>query len=494
MSSSRPRDTRWRTPARWPLRARLIAEQVVLLSLVCVIIGVVTGFALRDFLVQRLDQQLTQTAGRAGFGPGRDDPMFMADPPSRSGEHVLNGPGFGPGTLVFETLGGTVEANRVDTAGALETIADQATLTTLSSVPADGRPRTVELGALGGYRVVSAQFRTGTVVTGLPLSEVSSTVLRMGLILGGVALGGLITVGLAGALIIRRTLEPLERVAATAGRVAELPLHEGEVALAERVPAADATPDTEVGQVGLALNRMLGHVGEALSARHASETRVRQFVADASHELRTPLAAIRGYAELTRRSREVVSPEIAHAMGRVESEAVRMTSLVEDLLLLARLDAGRPLELGEVDLSRLVVDSVSDARIAGREHDWRLALPPEAVTVRGDADRVRQVLANLLSNARAHTPPGTTVTTVLNPGRAGWVDLVVADDGPGIPEALQPEVFERFARGDSSRSRAAGSTGLGLSIVAAVVSAHGGSVRVDSRPGATRFTVSLPAS
>ncbi|GAA2667708.1 MULTISPECIES: cell wall metabolism sensor histidine kinase WalK [Actinosynnema] len=493
MSSSRPRDTRWRTPARWPLRARLIAEQVVLLSLVCVIIGVVTGFALRDFLVQRLDQQLTQTAGRTGFGPMMDGGGQRPGPSDLLDDHPLDNPGFGPGTLFSRVRNSQLKADRVNSSGVSETISDEAALAVLSAVPQDRKPRTVELGALGSYRVVAVPTPNGAAVTGLPLSEVNSTVLRMGLILGGVALGGLITVGLAGALIIRRTLEPLERVAATAGRVAELPLHEGEVALAERVPAADATPDTEVGQVGLALNRMLGHVGDALSARHASETRVRQFVADASHELRTPLAAIRGYAELTRRSRDSVSPEIAHAMGRVESEAVRMTSLVEDLLLLARLDAGRPLELGEVDLSRLVVDSVSDARIAGREHDWRLALPPEAVTVRGDADRVRQVLANLLSNARTHTPPGTTVTTMLNPGRAGWVDLVVADDGPGIPEALLPEVFERFARGDSSRSRAAGSTGLGLSIVAAVVSAHGGAVRVDSRPGATRFTVSLPA-
>jgi two-component system OmpR family sensor kinase len=244
--------------------------------------------------------------------------------------------------------------------------------------------------------------------------------------------------------------------------------------------------------VGLALNRMLGHIGNALTARHATETRVRQFVADASHELRTPLAAIRGYAELTRRSRADVPPEIAHAMSRVESEAERMTVLVQDLLLLARLDAGRPLENAEVDLTRLVLDAVSDARVAAQGHVWRLELPAEPVTVVGDGDRLHQVLANLLSNARTHTPPGTTVTTGLSVSPGHGVELTVTDDGPGISAELLPDVFERFGRGDSSRSRAAGSTGLGLSIVSAVVAAHGGTVGVASEPGKTRFTVRLP--
>jgi two-component system OmpR family sensor kinase len=306
-----------------------------------------------------------------------------------------------------------------------------------------------------------------------------------------VALAGLIIAGLVGAFIVRRTLHPLQRVAGIATRVSELPLHEGEVALAVRVPDRDSDPNTEVGQVGLALNRMLGHIGNALTARHATETRVRQFVADASHELRTPLAAIRGYAELTRRSGTDVPPEVGYAMSRVESEAVRMTALVQDLLLLARLDEGRPLEAEDVDLTRLVLDAVSDARIAGPEQNWQLELPSEPVTVIGDSDRLHQVLANLLSNARTHTPPGTTVTTGLSLARG--VELTVTDDGPGIPPALLPDVFERFARGDNSRSRAAGSTGLGLSIVSAVVEAHNGTVEVTSEPGKTRFTVRIPS-
>lgn len=191
-------------------------------------------------------------------------------------------------------------------------------------------------------------------------------------------------------------------------------------------------------------------------------------------------------------------------MSRVQSEAVRMTALVEDMLLLARLDTGRPLERSPVDLSRLLVDTVSDAHVAGPEHQWSLDVPDRPVMVAGDEARLHQVLANLLANARLHTPPGTAVATSLAVGPDGAAVLTVADDGPGIPEWLQPEVFERFARGDSSRSRRgaapvatsaqSGSTGLGLAIVAAVVRAHGGAIAMHSAPGDTRFTVTLPAS
>ncbi len=257
-----------------------------------------------------------------------------------------------------------------------------------------------------------------------------------------------------------------------------------------RVP--DADPGTEVGQVGAAMNRMLRHVERALAARHASEQRVRQFVADASHELRTPLAAIRGYAELTRRVRDEVPPDVTHAIGRVESEAARMTTLVEDLLLLARLDSGRPLAREPVELSRLVVDAVGDAHIADPSRRYQLDLPAEPVVAPGDEQRLHQVLANLLANARTHTPPETLVTVALA-GGADEVRLTVADNGPGIPPALLPDIFQRFARADTSRSRAAGSTGLGLSIVDAVVAAHGGRVEVASRPGDTVFAVHLPA-
>jgi two-component system OmpR family sensor kinase len=263
-----------------------------------------------------------------------------------------------------------------------------------------------------------------------------------------------------------------------------------------RVPEQDTDTRTEVGQVGAALNQMLGHVSGALKSRQESETRVRQFVADASHELRTPLASIRGYAELARRD-EHDAQTVGHALRRVESESARMSTLVDDLLLLARLDSGRPLSADQVDMSMLIIDAVSDARVAGATHRWQLDLPEEPVTVIGDGARLHQVLTNLLANARTHTPAGSTVRcglrTEAGPGGT-WAVITVTDDGPGIPAALQPEIFNRFVRGDSSRSRGAGSTGLGLAIVAAVVGAHRGTVTVQSRPGRTVFTVRLPGA
>jgi len=319
---------------------------------------------------------------------------------------------------------------------------------------------------------------------------VRASLVQLGLIMAIVTGLALIAGAVVVIWIVRRSLRPLDRVAATARQVSTLPLDRGEVELGVRVPDEDTDPRTEVGQVGAALNQMLGHVSNALAARQASEMRVRQFVADASHELRTPLAAIRGYAELARRE-EDDTEGVAHALRRVESESARMTTLVDDLLLLARLDSGRPLSADEVDLTMLAVDAVSDARVAGPLHRWQLDLPEEPVVTIGDQARLHQVLVNLLANARTHTPPGTTVLCGLRADRDGSV-VTVTDDGPGIPTHLQPEIFNRFVRGDSSRSRAAGSTGLGLAIVAAVTAAHGGSVSVDSHPGMTRFTVRLP--
>ena len=287
-------------------------------------------------------------------------------------------------------------------------------------------------------------------------------------------------------------------MAATATRVTELPLASGQVTLPDRVP--DANPRTEVGQVGAAFNRMLGHVEAALARRAASEARLRRFAADASHELRTPLAAIRGYAELALRHPGPVPGEIEHALRRVESESARMSVLVDELLLLAQLDAGRPLAQEPVDLTRLAIDATSDARVAAPTHRWLLELPDEPVQVRGDEHRLHQVLANLMSNAAQHTPPGTTVTVTLtttngSPGSPGDVQLSVTDNGPGIPPDLQPTLFERFVRGDTARTHQAGqaaSTGLGLAIVDAVTTAHGGTVHLDSQPGTTRFTITLP--
>ncbi|HEU5270318.1 MAG TPA: HAMP domain-containing sensor histidine kinase [Jatrophihabitans sp.] len=472
----------------WTLRSRLIASVLGLLVLVCTGIGVFADIAVRNSLTGALDRQLTAA------GTNFDRPSEHGDrdrvPPGGNGPGYLP-PGSPIGAVGLSVLGGTVSYSQLQdsTADSEEPVPAEAAQA-LATVATDGRPHTVALPGLGQYRVVATTLPGGgSRALGFPLREVHDTLNRVTLAILVLTALALLIAGLVGAVIVRLALRPLQRVTATASRVAEMNLEEGEVAVAERVP--DANPRTEVGQVGVALNRMLTNVTDALNARHRSEQRVRQFVADASHELRTPLAAIRGYAELTRRSRQTAPPDIAHAMSRVESEAGRMTTLVEDLLLLARLDAGRPLDREEVDLARLAVDALSDAHAAGPEHRWSLDLPDQPVIVQGDGQRLHQVLANLLANARTHTPPGTEVRLSLS-RQADHAVLSVTDNGPGVPAELMPDIFQRFSRGEQSRSRTAGSTGLGLAIVAAVVAAHGGRIDVVSAPGDTRFTVTLP--
>ncbi|OMC41586.1 two-component sensor histidine kinase [Mycolicibacterium fortuitum] len=500
---------RWWAPRTWSLRARLVVTQVALLAVVCASIGVATEFALQRFLMNQLDDQLIEAGRRSAAifelpppPPGTPPPPGMHrhhripfDPEDGPGPGFLNAPG-----QAARTVGAVVAPNRPVDAGVITADGDRvevsaAAAVQLSQVSATREPETVDLDGLGRYRLIGLHPRHGgpqTIVTGLPTAVVDDTllwVLGMFCVLAAIAL---IAATTAGILILRRQLAPLSRVSAAARRVADLELDRGEVELPTPiVPVDPATAHTEVGQLGTSLNRMLDRIASALSARHASETRVRQFVADASHELRTPLAAIRGYTELAQRKHDELPADVAHAMNRVESETTRMTQLVEDMLLLARLDAGRPLERDSVDLSRLIVDTVSDAHIAGPDHQWSLDLPEDPVVVDGDEARLHQVLANLLANARTHTPSGTSVTVALKP-EPDAVLLSVADDGPGIPASLLPDVFERFARGDSSRSRREGSTGLGLAIVAAVVKAHLGTIEVSSTAGSTEFVVRLP--
>lgn len=492
MSSSPPADAR----RAWSLRLRLLVGQIVVLAFVCVGITAVTELALNHHLVKQLDGQLAGTSYRSA--------LLYPDPPHAGWRHQHVYPRPGPGPRFLDAPGqpaGMVAAvvghgQTVD-AGYTTSSGERAELTPtaqrqLAEIADGRRPVTVDLDGLGRYRVVAAPSRNGgdVIVTGLSMANIDATLMRMLATFAIVTVVALVAATTAGLIIIRRALAPLRRVAQTASKVADLPLSRGEVELPVRVRESDANPATEVGQLGAALNRMLDHIAAALSARQASETRVRQFVADASHELRTPLAAIRGYTELTQRmgdDREAV----AQALSRVASETERMTRLVEDLLLLARLDSGRPLEREPVDLSALAVDAVSDAHVAGPDHQWELDLPDEPVMITGDAARLHQVLANLLANARVHTGAGTVVTTRLA-ADSGDTVLQVVDNGPGIPESLQSEVFERFARGDSSRSRKGGSTGLGLAIASAVVKAHHGTIAVDSAPGRTEFTVRLP--
>jgi two-component system, OmpR family, sensor kinase len=484
------------------LRGRLIAGLVALLALACAVVGIVTYVTLHSALINQLDAQLAAAGGRYASCMEINDDIQKdrgdggSAPPGNQGpapveQDCNNLPGLAAGTFGARIKDGVVTAQGIVYGKSRLSPADKAQL---ASLPPDGSFRTLDLASLNGdYRLTAVPGRDGDVlVTGLPLADMEATLQKVELATVMVFAGVLIFTGIIGSAFVGLSLRPLRRVAATATRVTELPLASGEVSLPERVPGAD--PRTEVGQVGAAFNRMLGHVEAALTRREASEARLRRFAADASHELRTPLAAIRGYAELARRHRGPVPDDIAHALRRVESESERMSVLVDELLLLAQLDAGRPLASEPVDLTRLAIDAAGDARAAAPDHKWQLELPDEPVMVRGDEYRLRQVLANLMSNASGHTPPGTTVTVTL-PGPApgaGSVLLSVTDDGPGIPADLQPGLFERFVRGDSARSHATGSTGLGLAIVDAVTAAHGGSVGVTSRPGRTSFTITLP--
>nr|WP_232842386.1 HAMP domain-containing sensor histidine kinase [Terrimesophilobacter mesophilus] len=325
------------------------------------------------------------------------------------------------------------------------------------------------------------------------MRDVNATTAQLFLIIAAVTALGIALAAIVGTFVVRVALRPLSGVVATASRVSELELDRGDVALAERVALADASSGTEVGRVGAALNRMLEHVADALTARAASERKLRQFVADASHELRTPLASIRGYAELTRRSGLTLPADIAKSLSRIESESIRMTALVEELLLLARLDEGAEAVTERVDVGPIAEEAVEDAQASSGDHHWRFVPATGKPSVTGDPSQLRRAVANLLANARIHTPEGTTVTTTVAE-RGSEVFLTVADDGPGIPPELLPHLFERFVRGDGSRSRIAGSTGLGLAITRAIVEAHGGSIDAKSEPGDTRFTIALPLS
>jgi two-component system, OmpR family, sensor kinase len=478
------------------LGRRLVVRVTVLVALVAILLSTATALAARTLLLGSIDSQLDGVSVRALRG----DPGGQRGPRDQ-----LIIPGQPPGTLAAAVSSdGSLRLGQIIASdGQINTMPSNA-LGMIGGLDVDGGKQTVTLPALGRYRllgrdvnlIANGDVTTGRAFWGVPLEAVDHQLAQLiGLeaLLTGLAIAGAVVASRA---VVRRSLRPLNRVAGVAQQVSQLPLDRGEVALAVRVPPGDADPTSEVGRVGQAFNHMLNNVEDALAARQASETKVRQFVADASHELRNPLAAIRGYAELTRRERDSMSPNAAFAMSRVESEAERMSYLVEDLLLLARLDSGPNLDVGPVDLSEVVINALSDARAAGPDHVWQLDLPPEPVVALGDRFRLHQVAANLLANARTHTPPGTRVRAALALDGPNAL-VTVSDTGPGIPDEIQDRVFERFTRAEVSRVRTPGaqtgrSTGLGLAIVAAVVEAHHGSVTVQSQPGHTEFVVSLP--
>jgi two-component system, OmpR family, sensor kinase len=485
------------------LQARIVLTTVVLLAVVCAVVGIGAAVSLQHYLYQQLAQEVSRTIGFAAGPPGDDDGSRRPPPPDAG-----SGFGGGDGTSRIQVRirdGVVVSAATLGNFRSGDQPLDAHQVAPMLAVtPQHGGPggvdpgsaQSVTLPGLGTYLVEARTVPSdGSVVAvGISTARLDATVGRLAFSEIVIFAIGVAVAGVIAAFATRVTLRPLHRVSATARRVSELPLERGEVELDDRVPEADADPRTEVGQVGAAFNRMLGHVAGALEVRQESETRVRRFVADASHELRTPLAAIRGYSELARRRVDDLPPEVAAMLDRVGSQTERMTLLVEDLLLLARLDAGRPLARERVDLARLVADAVADAHAAAPDHHWSLHLPEEpdeiGFDVVGDPERLHQVVANLLANARTHTRPGTHVVAGLA-RRGDVVRLEVRDDGGGIAPDLLDHVFERFARGETGRARSTGSTGLGLSIVAAVVHEHGGGLGVTSVPGDTRFSVEL---
>ena len=488
-----PQRRSWLKPGTWHLRTRLILLAMALLIAICGAVGVASYASMDAFLTRQLDGQLSQAADRSN-DPGR--------PPAGgfNGRDPLDSRGQSVGTLNARILNGQVNSGGFLTSNTTRSPLSSEDKQVLLALETDAQPVDRTL-SNGDYRLIAVRTNFGDVlVTGLPLTAKESTLASLVWTFVFVSLAGLLLIGLVGTVLIRRTMKPLEQLSEVATRVSKLPLDAGEVALAVRVPPSNSNPGTEVGSVGHALNLMLDNVANALQARQKSETKVRQFVADASHELRTPLTAIRGYTELMRMT-ENFTPDGEKSLARVQSQSERMTALVEDLLLLARLDEGQPLKLSDVDLNQLVVEGVSDEKVMAPGHIWRLELPDEPAVVNGDPVQLRRVLMNLLSNARKHTPPGTTVVTGVRKTPEGATVVTVTDDGGGIPPEFVDQVFARFARADAARaatgqrggtSAAEGTSGLGLSIVESIAEAHGGGVTVTSQPGRTQFTLQLP--
>ncbi len=490
------------------LRRQLVLGVSALVAAAFVLTGTTTVLALRASVLQQLDQEVLtglDLAATPGEGAGGG-----ATPPPADGS-AEPAPRIGTLTVVIDSDGTAVRADAIDDDGSRSTLTDAQLEAVTGADPPPRTPVTVDLGGeLGTYRIAEETIRDSggpdsndsprTVISGNSMHGVTSTTTALTAILAGVLGSAFLLVIGALAVIVTRSLRPLRRVAGVARRVSEQPLASGEVVLPDRVAPADTDPRTEAGQVGSALNSLLENIVTALNQRQASEDRLRRFVADASHELRTPLTSIRGYAELSRAENAPMTPTQQRSLERITAESNRMSSLVEDLLLLARLDAGQPLRTEVVDLAPLVIDAVSDAHAAAPDHHWLVDVG-EPIDVTGDEDRLLQVVTNILGNAAAHTPPGTTVEAGVRQ-QAGHALLRIVDDGPGIPDSLQERLFDRFARDDSSRARgdggasgggtSSGGAGLGLAISHAIVTAHGGWIEVDSAAGRTEFTVHLP--
>jgi len=479
---------------RTPLQVKLIVAVLALVTVALVLIGTASVAVLEGYLVGRLDNQLAVVADRYSheddeFGPGPGGGRRRPGPPSPYLVQKRDATGGITGNLPADSLDEDQPPPRLpsDAAWFSEHAGKAATVPATSG---DGRWRVVVEPAGDGDSVVVAASLDGIDSTTRQLRTIDLVVSLVVLVL----LAG------AGAVIVRASLRPLVEIEQTARAIAA-----GD--LTRRVP--DRDPRTEVGRLGRALNTMLAQIESAFSARAASEAsarrsedRMRRFVADASHELRTPLTTIRGFAELYRQGAARDPAELDRLMRRIEDQAARMGLLVEDLLLLARLDQQRPLDRVPVDLLALAADAVTDASAVAPGRRIELVIgsgdgqPRHALVVLGDSQRLRQVLANLVDNALRHTPAGSPVEIRVGEaaldGRPGAA-VEVVDHGPGLTPEQTERVFERFYRADPARSGADGGTGLGLSIVAALVAVHGGTVQIDSVPGrGARFRVILP--
>jgi two-component system OmpR family sensor kinase len=484
---------------RWSatsLRVRLIATVVALAAGGLAVAGVATTASLHHYLLVRVDDQLRDAAGPiAHFG----GPQGGSPSPDR----FAQGPGRGTGG---RSLPGQFYIQQFNAAGT-PTLTRSAplaapsppklpTLTIAQARARAGAPFTVSsTSGSSQWRVITQVLTdgSGSIAVATSLSDLNHTVMHLVLIETLIGVVVLVLIGSAGWLLIRRSLRPLVTVEHTAAAIAA-----GD--LSQRVP--EGSQRTEVGRLSRALNGMLAQIEGAFAHERrseqqarASEQRMRRFVADASHELRTPLTSIRGFAELYRMQGKTPPEDLRRMMRRIEAEATRMGLLVEDLLVLARLDQQRPLEQTTVDLLAIAHDAVHDARVLAPDRAIDLTVDGSlAPIVTGDEARLRQVVHNLMSNALTHTPDGSAITVALSTdGAAEQAVLAVSDRGPGIEGSDTDRVFERFYRADTSRSRQAGGNGLGLSIVAGLVAAHGGSVIVRDRDGGgSTFLVSLP--
>ena len=477
--------------SRVSLRARLILGVVVLAAAGLAVADVVTYTSLRSFLISRTDDSL--------------------DSAHRAVEGAFHGPGGGPhgdthanddspdiGRLTSAAPGDYVEVRRAD--GTVVVSGRLPQFTGEAEAPPPKLPASVALDSSGGpdharyftvhatsggsrYRVRASTLEDGSgelLLVAQPLDSVDSTLSRLLVIEAIVTLAVLAGIAALGLWVVKLGLRPLTAIGATAATIAG-----GD--LSQRVEREDDR--TEVGRLGLALNAMLGQIEAAFKAREASERKLRRFVADASHELRTPLAAVRAYAELFSRGAADRPADLERSMRGITRESERMSLLVDDLLLLARLDEGRPLERKPVDLRSVVTDAVETARTVEPTRTIRLSL--EEATVVGDRDRLRQIVDNLLANVRAHA--GAADVAVVLARQDGIARIEVSDTGPGLSAEELEHVFERFYRADTSRARSSGGVGLGLSIVSAVTEAHGGSVSATSPPGeGATFVIELP--